>query len=196
MKKVINISRNKKIIICYIINYLAALFCIFSAVFLHSTMTGFLCFFMVFALLVLDTYFIKKWYHFFACTISHSISNFSIAAIYYVMYNSGSYGILNIDSVSLIIEFIIINLLFIITATWSSAGLVFKYKTYENENTSKNNVFNIIIFGFIFLTAIYFILSISDFLFSQMFILEFIPLITGFLMNMYLIFVPYGNHVN
>lgn len=196
MKKVINISRNKKIIICYITNYLAALFCVFSAVFLHSITTGFLCFFLVFALLVLDTYFIKKWYHFFACTISHSISNLAITAIYYVMYNSDSYGILNIDSVSLILEFVIINLLFIITATWSSAGLVFKYKIYENENTSKNTVFNIIILGFIFLTAIYFILSISDFLFSQMFILEFIPLITGLLMNMYLIFVPYGNHVN
>lgn len=196
MKKISNISRNKKIIVCYIINYLAALFCVFSAVFLHSTTTGFLCFLLVFALLVLDTYFIKKWYHFFACTISHSISNFAITAIYYIMYNSDSYGILNIDSISLIIEFIIINLLFIITATWSSAGLVFKYKIYANENTSKNTIFNIIIFGFIFLTAIYFILSISDFLFSQMFILEFIPLVTGFFLNMFLIFVPYGNHVN
>lgn len=196
MKKVINISRNKKIIVCYIINYLAALFCVFSAVFLHSITTGFLCFFMVFSLLVLDTYFIKKWYHFFACTISHSISNLAITAIYYIMYNSESYGILNIDSVSLILEFVIINLLFIITVTWSSAGLVFKYKIYANKNNSKSTVFNIIIWGFILMTVIYFILSISDFLFSQMAFFQFIPLITGLLLNMFLIFVPYGNHVN
>lgn len=124
--------------------------------------------FLLVAVLIADTIFIKKWYFFLICTLPLSIQPAYAAFQVYQIYYNDMYSQTNLSSTEILILFAFLHLCATIALMWSITGTALIYKLRRKRKTRLRYVlYAFIITVCVLITGTQLILTIFDFLFRQ-----------------------------
>lgn len=124
--------------------------------------------FLLVAVLIADTLFIKKWYFFLICTLPLSIQPAYAAFQVYQIYYNDMYSHTNLSSTEILILFAFLHLCATIALMWSITGTALIYKLRRKRKTRLRYVlYALIITVCVLITGTQLILTIFDFLFRQ-----------------------------
>lgn len=124
--------------------------------------------FLLVAVLIADTLFIKKWYFFLICTLPLSIQPAYAAFQVYQIYYNDMYSHTNPSSTEILILFVFLHLCATIALMWSITGTALIYKLRRKRKTRLRYVlYALIITVCVLITGTQLILTIFDFLFRQ-----------------------------
>lgn len=124
--------------------------------------------FLLIAVLIADTLFIKKWYFFLICTLPLSIQPAYAAFQVYQIYYNDMYSHTNLSSTEILILFAFLHLCATIALMWSITGTALIYKLRRKRKTRLRYVlYALIITVCVLITGTQLILTIFDFLFRQ-----------------------------
>jgi len=124
--------------------------------------------FLLVAVLIADTLFIKKWYFFLICTLPLSIQPAYAAFQVYQIYYNDMYSHTNLSSTEILILFVFLHLCATIALMWSITGTALIYKLRRKRKTRLRYVlYALIITACALITGTQLILTIFDFLFRQ-----------------------------
>lgn len=124
--------------------------------------------FLLIAVLIADTLFIKKWYFFLICTLPLSIQPAYAAFQVYQIYYNDMYSHTNLSSTEKLILFAFLHLCATIALMWSITGTALIYKLRRKRKTRLRYVlYAFIITACALITDTQLILTIFDFLFRQ-----------------------------
>ncbi|MGN0491415.1 hypothetical protein [Ruminococcus sp.] len=124
--------------------------------------------FLLVAVLIADTIFIKKWYFFLICTLPLSIQPAYSAFQVYQIYNNEMYSQTNLSSTEILVLFAFLHLFATIALMWSITGTVLIYKLRRKWKTNLRYVlYALIITACVLIAGTQLILMIFDFLFRQ-----------------------------
>lgn len=144
--------------------------------------------FLLVAVLIADTIFIKKWYFFLICTLPLSIQPAHSAFQVYQIYNNDMYSQTNLSSSEVLILFAFLHLCATIALMWSIAGTALIYKLRRKRKTRLRYVlYAFIITACVLITGTQLILTIFDFLFRQT-ALSSIVIIEGLILTCLILF--------
>lgn len=124
--------------------------------------------FLLVAVLIADTIFIKKWFFFLICTLPLSIQPACSTFQVYQIYNNEMYSQTNLSSTEILVLFAFLHLFATIALMWSITGTVLIYKLRRKWKTNLRYVlYALIITACVLIAGTQLILMIFDFLFRQ-----------------------------